>query len=133
MGESAESVVRAFLEAWKEPQIDDLMSFFSDDATYVDGPRGVFRGRDAIRSELEAQLRMGFSVQSLDVTSLVADRGTVMLERNDKLTVAGQPFAMELMAVFEIDPSGRIERWREYYDLKSATDPIKEAGFRVPS
>jgi limonene-1,2-epoxide hydrolase len=56
-----------------------------------------------------------------------------MLERNDKFTVAGQPFTMELMAVFEVDPNGRIERWREYYDLKSATDPIKEAGFRVPS
>jgi limonene-1,2-epoxide hydrolase len=133
MGESAASVVRAFLEAWKNPQIDDLMSFFGDDATYTDGPRGVFRGRDAIKSELEAQLRMGFCVQSLDVTSLVAERGTVMLERNDKFTVAGQPFAMELMAVFEVDPNGRIERWREYYDLKSATDPIKEAGFRVPS
>jgi hypothetical protein len=45
--------------------------------------RGVHRGIDAITSEVEAQAAMGVEGLRADVTSLVADGGTVMMEGVD--------------------------------------------------
>ena len=93
MSDSPESVVRKVLAAWEGPaKVDELVSFFGDDTVWVDGPRGVHHGLDAIRSELEVQLAMGFEVVKEDVKSLIADGGTVMLERVEHLRVGGKPF-----------------------------------------
>ena len=87
---------------------------------------------DAIRSELEAELAMGFGSMRIDVKSLVADGGTVMIEGVENYRIGGKPFSLEVMGAFEIDPDGRITRWRYSYDLKSITDQIEAAGFNVP-
>jgi limonene-1,2-epoxide hydrolase len=66
------------------------------------------------------------------VKSLITDGETVMLERVDGFSIGGQEFSMEVMAAFEVNTDGRIRRWHESYDLKSITDQIEAAGFRVP-
>ena len=53
MSDSAESVVRKFLAANLQSDVDELIAFFSDDAVYTDSPRGVHRGIDAIRAEFQ--------------------------------------------------------------------------------
>jgi limonene-1,2-epoxide hydrolase len=58
MSISAESTIRKFLAAWENPDVDKLVSFFSSDAVYIDGPRGVHRGREVIRSEWREQLKL---------------------------------------------------------------------------
>lgn len=133
MRESPESVVRRYLKAWEDPELDDLLSFFTDDAVYVDGPRGTHHGRDAIRSELQAQLAMRFSDVVMEVRAVLADGRTVMMEREDRFTVAGRPFSYGSMAVFEVENDGRISGWREYYDLHSVIDQITAAGFTPPA
>ena len=57
MSESAETVVRKYLAAWKRSDLDELVSFISDDAVFTDGPRGVHHGIDAIRAELETMAK----------------------------------------------------------------------------
>jgi limonene-1,2-epoxide hydrolase len=131
MSESAESVIRTYLAAWRRSDVDELCSFFTDDAVYTDGPRGVHRGIDAIRAELGAMVKMIPSTD-IDTKTLVANCGTVMVERVDNFDIAGKPFDMDVAAVFEVDNDGRITRWREYYDLKSIQDRIAAAGFAVP-
>jgi limonene-1,2-epoxide hydrolase len=131
MSESAESVIRTYLAAWRRSDVDELCSFFTDDAVYTDGPRGVHRGIDAIRAELGAMVKMIPSTD-IDTKTLVANGGTVMVERVDNFDIAGKPFDMDVAAVFEVDNDGRITRWREYYDLKSIQDRIAAAGFAVP-
>jgi limonene-1,2-epoxide hydrolase len=112
--------------------LDELAMFFDDDAVWIDGPRGVHRGADAIKSELETQLAMGFANAMLDVKSLVTDGRTVMMERLDTFSISGKPFSIEVMAAFEIDVDGRIKRWRDSYDVKSITDQFEAAGINVP-
>ena len=133
MSDSPESVVRKFLAAWADPKLDELVGFFSDDAVFIDGPRGVHSGAAAIKSELEHELQMGFGGVTADVKSLVAEGETVMLERVDSFNIGGKPFSMEIMAAFDINADGRIRRWRDSYDLKSVTDQIEAAGFNVPA
>jgi limonene-1,2-epoxide hydrolase len=127
--DSPESVVRAFLASWADPVLDEVVSFFADDAVFVDGPRGVHRGLKAITSQLEVDLRPVIA----EVKSLVTDGRMVMLERVDRFDVGGNGFSMEVMAAFVIDSDGRIKRWRESYDLQSIADQIEAAGFKVPS
>ena len=132
MSDSPESVVRNFLAAWAQPRLDELVGFFSDDAVFIDGPRGVHRGIDAIRSELDAEISMDFGGAKIDVNSLVAQGGTVMMEGVENYRIGGKLFSLEVMGAFEIDADGRIARWRYSYDLKSITDQLEAAGLDVP-
>ena len=129
MSESAE-VVRKFLAAWRRSDLDELVSFISDDAVYTDGPRGVHRGIDAIRAELRAMVKMIPST-TIDIKTLVANGGTVMVERVDTFEIEDRPFDMDVAAVFEVDNDGRIKRWREYYDLNSIQDRVATAGIAL--
>lgn len=102
MGDSAESVVRWFLAAWANwPNVDELASYFAENAVFSDGPREVHKGIAAIRSELQDEAAMGFSNFKADIKSLVTDGRTVMVERLDSFTVGGKRFSMEIMAAFE--------------------------------
>ena len=131
MSESAESVVRKFHAAWLQSDLDELVGFFADDAVYTDGPRGVHRGVDAIRAELGAMVEMVPST-AIDIKVLVADGGTVMVERVDNFKIAGKTFDLEVAAVFEVDSDGRITRWRDYYDLKSIMERTAAALAAAP-
>ena len=121
MSDSAESVVRKFHAAWLQSDLDELVSFFSNDAVYTDGPRGTHRGIDAIRAELGAMVKIVPST-AIDIKKLVANGGTVMVERVDSFKIEGRLFDLEVAAVFEVDNDARIRRWRDYYDLKSIAD-----------
>jgi len=132
MSESAETVVRKYLAAWKRSDLDELVSFISDDAVFTDGPRGVHHGIDAIRAELGVMVKVVPST-SVDIKKLVASGGTVMVERVDNFKLGGKPFDLEVAAVFDVDDNGRIKRWRDYYDLKSLEDRIASAGIALPS
>jgi hypothetical protein len=43
----------------------------------------------------------------------------------------GKPISCAVMAAFEIDGNGRINQWRAT-TLKSVTDQIEAAGYKVP-
>ena len=125
VSDSTESVVRNFLAAWKRSDIDELVSFISDDAVYTDGPRGTHHGIDVIKAELQSMVKMVPST-IIDVTTLVANGDTVMTERVDTFEVQGKSFGLELAAVFKVE-NGRITYWREYYDLESMLSRISAA------
>lgn len=126
MSESPESVVRKFFAAWADPQPDELGSFFHDAAVWVDGPQGVRRGADAIKSELATQLKAVGGVR-VEVWLLLSKGTTVMVEQVSNSSINGNPISAVVMAVFELDAEGRIKQWREAYDLKSVMDQLKAA------
>ncbi len=131
MSDSPESLVRKFFAAWADPKPEELGSFFDDAAVWADGPQGVRRGADAIKSELCNQLRAVGGV-TVDVKSLLSDGRTVMVEQVSNSSVGGNPVSTAVMTVFELDAEGRITQWREAYDLKSVMDQIEAAGVRRP-
>jgi limonene-1,2-epoxide hydrolase len=132
---SPRSVAVNFLTWWLDPKPEEFSQFLTDDAIYINGPLGVFRGLNAIRAEREAQLGMergmGYVALGSDVQSLVVDGGTVMMERVDRFSIGAARSALEVMAAFDVDPDGRIKRWRDSYDLNTVTEQIKAAGVEV--
>ena len=134
MNDSPESVARRFLAALEDfANVDNIVSFFADDAVYIDPMRGVQRGIDELRSELSAQAVMGFNNVKIEIDSIVADGGTVMLERHDSWTVRGEPYSIGVIAVIEVAPNGRVVRWRDSYDSKPLIDQLTAAGYQVPT
>jgi limonene-1,2-epoxide hydrolase len=126
LSDSAELVVRNFLASWRRSDVDEMVSFINDDAVYTDGPRGTHHGIDAIKTELQDFVKTIPST-IIEFKTLVSEGGTVMLERVDHFEIQGKPFVMEVAAVFEVDGNGRINRWRDYYDLRSIEDQVAEA------
>lgn len=123
MKDSADAVIRNYFASFVKSDVDELTSFFTDDAVYVDGPRGVHRGIDAIRAEFEAIVQIVPST-TVDIKALVANGGTVMVERVDNFEIGGKPFDLEVVGVFDVDDNGRITRWHDYYDLRSSEERI---------
>jgi|EndMetStandDraft_3_1072993.scaffolds.fasta_scaffold322949_2 limonene-1,2-epoxide hydrolase len=121
MSKTPEQVVREFCAAFAVSDVDELVSFFADDAVYIDGPRATHHGIDAIRTEIASQVRM-IPTAVVDITTLLERDGVVIIERVDNFEVAGEPFALDVAAVFTIDEAGHITRWRDYYDLQSIAE-----------
>jgi len=130
MSDSPGSVVREFLAAWADPKVDELANVFDDDAVWVHGPQGVHRGVNAIVDELAKQLAISHPM-TIEVITLVPNGWTVMVEWRGDWTMDGKPISTTVMAAFEIDANRRITRWRESHNLKSITDQIEAAGYKV--
>jgi limonene-1,2-epoxide hydrolase len=126
MSDSADTVVRKFMETWPRADIDEMMAFFSDDAVYTDGPRGTSHGSEAIKAEMLSTLEMVPSTTA-HVKNLVASDGLVMVERVDVFDMAGKTFDVEMTGVFEVNDDGRITRWRDYYDMRSLEERVAAA------
>jgi limonene-1,2-epoxide hydrolase len=126
MTDSAESVIRKFLASFPVSDVDEVIGFFSHDAVYIDGPRGVHSGIDAIRAELQSQLVMVPNT-TVDVKSLAASGGSVLTERVDNCEIGGKTVGFECVGVFDVDSEGRITRWRDYYDFPTFVEQMTAA------
>ena len=54
MGDSPKDLICRFFDAWVNPNVEELGSFFAQDAVWVDGPQGVRHGAHSIAAQLTA-------------------------------------------------------------------------------
>lgn len=112
----SEAVVAAFLASWRRRDIDAIMSFMADDATYHNVPVAPIVGAAAIRDIFTALLGI-FSDAVLEVVSIAARPGLVLTERVDRFTMNdGRQVIVPVCGVFELR-DGRITRFSDYFDL----------------
>jgi limonene-1,2-epoxide hydrolase len=130
MTDSAAAVVLKLIDSWSNVQTEDVGTYLSDDAVWINGPRGTYHGIDAVRSTFKGNVS-GLSNFSVDIKAVVSDGTTVMVERVDKFELGGKPFGLELVGVFDVGRDGRITRWREYYDLRSFEAQLEVAGISI--
>ena len=107
--------VQRFCEAWGTKDLDEIISFFSDDAVYHNIPLAPVVGPDQIRATIE-----GFSggVEKIvfRVDAIAAHGGTVLTERHDIFTFANGEIDLPVMGAFEV-ADGKITAWRDYFDM----------------
>ncbi len=112
----AETIVLNFLDAWKLRDIDLLMSFFAQDATYHNVPVHKIRGTDGIREIFESFLD-AFEEAVLEVVTVVSNSKVVCAERVDRFLMKdGTRVNLPVTGVFEIK-DGKITRFSDYFDL----------------
>jgi limonene-1,2-epoxide hydrolase len=63
---------------------------------------------------------------------MVANDSTVIMERVDSFTLRDKSIQYEIAVAFDVDSTGRIKRWHEYYDRKLIIDQISADGLSTP-
>lgn len=116
--QSPEQIVRAMLEAWKRFDVEELVSYFTEDAVYDNVPRYPVYGHDGIR-KLLAALKPRMAEIDYVITKLGAFGDYVTTERMDYFHFDGKPFKVPTMGAFEIR-DGKIAAWRDYFDTSQS-------------
>jgi len=133
MSTRAEQIVLEFCNAWGDgatarPDIDKIIDMLAEDGEWqLWVPAGpVFKGRAALRAEIDRQC--GFSsFMHCGVTKILSAGRGVVTERIDHFTMHGIRVEHALMAIYEIDATGKIASWREYFDT---ADIARQLGMR---
>jgi limonene-1,2-epoxide hydrolase len=110
-----DALVTQFCKAWTRMDVDELVSYFTEDAVYHNIPMEAAVGRDAIRQLLTGMGAM-ISAIRFEVHRQVANGSVVMNERTDHITMGDRPISVPVVGVFEIE-DGRIRAWRDYFDM----------------
>lgn len=124
MAVQAEHVVSEFCAAWSRLNVDQIMSFFTDDAVYHNIPMPVAKGKDVIRKTIEGLLKGTVSIK-FDILHSATAGNVVMNERVDSFDANGKHVSLPVMGVFEITNDGKIKAWRDYFDLEMYMKQIR--------
>jgi limonene-1,2-epoxide hydrolase len=115
-----ETVVTEFCRLWAEPNIDEIVGWFTDDAVYHNIPMEPAEGREAIKEFIAGFLAAADGIDFI-VHRQVALGDLVMNERTDVMRLKnGREVALPVMGAFEVR-DGRIAAWRDYFDMATVT------------
>lgn len=109
-------LVRDFIAAWNQNDIDRVMSFFAPDCVYDNVPVGPVSGHPAIRAVIEGFAGLASEIDWRLEQIAESSSGVVLTERLDRFRMGEKWVELPVMGRFEIE-SGRIRVWRDYFDL----------------
>jgi limonene-1,2-epoxide hydrolase len=111
----ADQTVRRFVAAWERGDVDELLSYFTDDAVLHWMPMKPAVGKPALREAISDWVALCTQL-GVEIHLQVSDGNVVMHERTDRFSIGAQEHVSPICAVFEID-NGLITAWREYFDM----------------
>ncbi len=117
MNKSPEQLVRDFCDAWGRKNIDELMSFFDEDAVYHNIPLPPAKGAAAIRAAFLGFAELMDSID-LEVLEIAANGNVVFTERVDRFRWQGKALDLPVAGVFEVR-DGKIIAHRDYFDYET--------------
>jgi len=109
-------LVRDFIAAWNQNDIERVMGFFAADCVYHNIPVDPVSGHEAIRAVIQGFAGMASEIDWRLHQIAETESGVVMTERTDRFKMGDKWVELPVMGSFEID-SGRIVAWRDYFDL----------------
>lgn len=109
--------VTEFIRRVEAKDFAGAAALLADDVHYDNVPlEPKFDGRDAVQSALE-----GFLSPSPEIVWTVHRQtesgSTVMNERTDRFEMGGVRLEIPVAGVWEVDDTGHIKLWRDYFDL----------------
>jgi limonene-1,2-epoxide hydrolase len=112
---SAQAIVEDFIAAWNRMDIPGALAMMADDAVWDNIPMGPAKGMEAIMAVM-AQFPPAEGIEF--ITHHIAANGNIVLtERTDRFLIADKWRSVRVMGVFEINEAGKIQHWRDYFDL----------------
>ena len=123
----SEKLVRDFLGSWEDQDLEVICDCFADDAVYHNVPVAPINGIAGIRAIFAAFLE-AFAESKLEIVTLAAEPGLVLVERIDYFTMNdGREVVLPVNGVFEVR-DGKIVRFSDYFDL---ADFERQSGFTL--
>ena len=117
LGGAGVKIVEEFVAAFKEQDVEAIMSFFTEDAVYHNMPGEPATGIEAVRALIESYVPTATSID-WEILAIAETGSTVLTERVDRFVFGSTPVAVPVMGAFEIR-DGKISAWRDYFDLAS--------------
>jgi limonene-1,2-epoxide hydrolase len=109
-----EDVVRGLFDAVTRMDPDELCSYFTPDAVFVNGASFTLRGEAELRDFFE-ELRGRVQSNEFEVLHLAVTGDVVLTERIDRVVVDGREIVLPIMGTLEVR-DGRVAAWRDYFD-----------------
>lgn len=122
-------VVRGFLRALEDLDIDRALTFTADDITYQNVPLRPARGRAEFEKQMRAMARYGTGFEAA-IHHIAASGDTVLTERTDALEVKRFRAEFWVCGTFEVR-DGKIELWRDYFDWPTVTLAMAKGAARA--
>ncbi len=119
MATANETVIREFCAAFARRDVDELLTFFTEDAVYHNMPMRAVQGKAAIRGVLDMFVKPAQSVD-FALLNLASTGDTVFTERLDTFQIGDRRVELPIAGVFDMDGS-KIAAWRDYFDLATWT------------
>jgi limonene-1,2-epoxide hydrolase len=124
MAANCEKVVSDLFAAWTRLNIDEIMSHFSEDAVWDNVPMQPAKGKQAIREMTQGFLKDTTSFGA-KILRTVHEGNVIFNERVDSIAMkSGKKADIPVAGMFEVDNSGKIKVWRDYFDLGTFTKQI---------
>jgi limonene-1,2-epoxide hydrolase len=111
-------VVTAFIRALERKDVAAAMAMLHPEVAYENMPITPIVGVDAVAAALEVFLGPADEVDWQIIRQHEAGR-VVFNERLDRFRIGDRWLELPVAGVFEIDESGLVTLWRDYFDLGS--------------
>ncbi|MEM8800827.1 MAG: limonene-1,2-epoxide hydrolase family protein [Pseudomonadota bacterium] len=115
---SNSALTLAYIEHWNRMDIEAIVADADENILYHNIPMDPVIGKVAFRATISPLLRM--ATHTNWETPLIAETasGEVLTERVDTFVLAtGGEVTIRVMGVFEWTATGKLAKWRDYFDL----------------
>jgi limonene-1,2-epoxide hydrolase len=119
MSAEAEKLVTDFCQSWSRKNVDEILSYLTDDCFYHNIPMEPCVGKAAIRKFIEPFMKDAQTV-AFEIKHTTSTGNVVMNERVDRFVMGPKTIELPVAGVFEVT-SGKISAWRDYFDLATFT------------
>ena len=119
-----ERTVLQFCSLWAKQDVDAMLEYFTPDGQYIDMPLPPRCGLAEIRAYIEGIFKAFTS--EIETLRIASSDSVVFTERVDYLTRtdgAKPTVPLPVAGIFEMK-DGKIWRWREYLDLRTAEEGL---------
>ena len=110
------AIVRDFIAAWSDFDLDKIMAFFTPDCVYHNMPLEPLQGTEAIRKVIESFAGMASKIDWVLHHIAESPDGVVTTERTDRFLIGERWVELPVMGAFEL-ADGKIRAWRDYFDM----------------
>jgi len=124
MAVNCEKVVSDLFAAWTRLSIDDIMSYFAEDAVWDNVPMSPAKGKAAIREMTNGFLK-DTATFGVKILKSAHEGNVVFNSRIDSITMKnGKKADIPVAGMFELDDASKIKVWRDYFDLATFTKQV---------
>ncbi|MGA2410346.1 MAG: limonene-1,2-epoxide hydrolase family protein [Candidatus Binataceae bacterium] len=121
MAANCEQVVNDLFAAWTRLNVDEVMSYFAEDAEWDNVPMAPAKGRAAIR-EMTLAFMKDATAFTAKILRSAHDGNVVFNSRVDTIVMKnGKKADIPVAGLFELNDAGKIKVWRDYFDLATFT------------
>lgn len=121
-----EEVVDEFIRRVVTKDIDGACELVAADVEYDNVPMGKVFGPAGIHEILDPMAALDES--DWVVHRQVALGGTVLNERTDRFRMGDSWMELPVAGVWEVDDTGKIRLWRDYFDLETMNAQLAALG-----